>query len=348
MKLIIHLIVFSLLVSTTFAHLPCFIWPGRNCVNAELKVKCEEKIRFLSDKISFFSTIKSPMIPFLGFGRLTGLAATLLVEKTNWFFTSGLFGQVCNKFDDGAEHTIEELDYIEFGETRLKINDVMEDLERFKSSLSQQEQEVNAKVEAELAQIKAELAQTEAKLAQTEAKLVQFEAKLSQFEAKFEAQFAQIQTPSDKPHMVKTPEFLENSQFTKFSVQSDGEKSLETQPKIILKSSQSDPRVIRLQKRPIRRQRLLARFGPQPNMEQFREMRIGRLSRSVPRKSSKIFPKPPQFPRKKPLPRLLKGKTSDQGIHNIRGVELFVENDQVAPEPEFLPLHLNNDNVMNV
>ena len=292
------------------------------------------------------------MIPFLGFGKLTGLAATLLVEKTNWFFTSGLFGQVCNKFDDGAEHTIEELDYIEFGETRLKINDVMEDLERFKSSLSQQEQVVNAKVEANLAQTEAKLAQTEAKLVQFEAKLAQTEAKLVQivtkFEAKlaqFEAQFAQIQTPSDKPHMVKTPE---NSQFTKFSVQSDGEKSLETQPKIILKSSQSDPRVIRLQKRPIRRQRLLARFGPQPNMEQFREMRIGRLSRSVPRKSSKIFPKPPQFPRKKPLPRLLKGKTSDQGIHNIRGVELFVENDQVAPEPEFLPLHLNNDNVMNV
>ena len=321
MKLIIHFIVCSLLVSPTSAHFChwAFNFGGRNCVNADLKEQCERKIGFLSDTVSFFSTIASPTIPLLGLGTFTGVTATVLVEKTNWFVTSGLLGQFCNKFDDGAEHTIDELDYIEFGETRLKINDVKEDFERFKSILTQQEQVVNAKVEARLAQFEAKLAQSDAKFAQIETKLAQTEAKLVHVEAKL----AQIQTSIDKPHIVKTPEFPENSQFTKFSVQSDGEKSLESQPKMILKSSQTHPRIISLQKRPRSRQRPLAKqhqlASLRPNMERFKEMKIGRFSRSVPRKSRKIFSKPPKFPRKKPM--LLKGKTFS--IPNIRGVFPF-------------------------
>ena len=313
MKLIIHFIVFNLLVSPTFAHF-CH-WPfkfSRNCVNADLKEQCERKIGFLSDTVSFVSTIKAPIIPLLGLGTATGIAASVLVEKTNWFATSGLFGQVCNVFDDGAEHTIDELDYIEFGfgETRLKINDVIEDYERIKSILRQQEQEFEAKV--------AEFFASEQFQAQLKAMVeTQVEAK---FEAKNSETFASTSC-SCSPHMAKTPEFPENSQFTKLSVQSDGEKSLESQPKMTLKSSQSHLRIIRLQNRPRSRQGPLARqhqlASLRPNMERFKEMKIGRFSRSVPRKSLMIFSKPPKFPRKKPPPMLLKG--------NFGGLEMSKE-----------------------
>ena len=295
-----------------------------------MKEQCERKVGILSDTVSFISMKKAVALPALGLGLYSGIAASALVEKANWFATSGLLSQVCNKFDDGEEHTIDELDYIDID--GLKINDLMGDYERIKSVLIQQDQKDSAK----FAQLEAKF---EAKFAQVQAELVQVKSEL----AFVKAELAQNQTSIDKPHIEKTPEFPEIShQFTKLSVQSDGEKSLESQPKIILKSSQTYPRMIRLQRprssqSPLARQHQLASL--RPNMEHF-----GRFSRSVPRKSLKIFSKPPKFPRKKPSPRFLKEETFS--IHNIKGVKLLVENGQVAHEPEFLPLHLNNGNVM--
>ena len=333
MKLIILL--FSLIVSPTFAHfchLPFSHFFSRNCDNnADLKSQCERKVGILSDTVSFISTKKAVLLPALGLGLYSGITASALVEKANWFAASGLLSQVCDKFDDGEEHTIDELDYIEID--GLKINDLMQDYERIKSDLTQQDQNLEAKV--------ADYFSSEQFQAQLKAMVESgVKAELAKIEAKNSATFASTSC-SCSPHMAKTSEFPENSQFTKLSVKSDGEKSLESQPKIILKSSQTYPRMIRLPKRPRSRQSPLARqhhlASLRPNMEHFR------FSRSVPRKSRKIFSKPPKFPRKKPSPRLLKEKPFSN--HNIKGVKLLVENGQVAHEPEFLPHHWT-DNVM--
>ena len=350
MKLIIHLFLFSLIVSPTsahFCHLPFSHFFSRNCDNnADLKSQCERKVGFLSDAASFIATKKAVLLPALGLGLYSGITASALIEKANFLATSSLLGQVCDKFDDGEEHTIDELDYIEID--GLKINDLMQDYERIKSDLTQQDQNLEAKV--------ADYFTSEQFQAQLKAMVESgVKAELAKIEAKNSATFASTSC-SCSPNMAKTPEFPENSQFTKLSVKSDGEKSLESQPKIILKSSQTYPRMIRLPKRPRSRQSPLARqhhlASLRSNMEnrpifnsfeQFKELKNGRFSRSVPRKSRKIFSKPSKFPRKKPSPRLLKGKPLS--ILNIKGVKLLVENGQVAPEPEFLPHHWN-DNVM--
>ena len=337
MKLISLFLVLSLLVSTTSAHLchlPFISHFSRNCVNnADLKSQCERKVGFLSDAASFIATKKAVLLPALGLGLYSGITAAALVEKANWFATSSFLSQVCSKFDDGEEHTIDELDYIELNGHR--INDLMQDYETIKSALTQQEQ--NLKVEV------AEFLTSEQFQAQLKAMVESgVKAELAKIEAKNSATFASTSC-SCSPHIEETPEFPENSQFTKLSVQSDGEKPLESQSKIVLKSSQTYPRMIRLPKRPRSRQSPLARQHQLASLRSYNRP-IGRFSRSVPRKSRKIFSKPPKFPRKKPSPRLLKEKPLS--IYNIRGVKLLVENGQVAPEPEFLPHHLNNGNVM--
>ena len=335
MKLIIHLFLFNLLVSTTSAHFcnwPLFSHFSRNCDdNSDLKSQCERKVGFLSDAASFIATKKAVLLPALGLGLYSGMTAAALVEKANWFATSSFLSQVCSKFDDGEEHTIDELDYIELNGHR--INDLTHDYEKIKSALTQQKQDLKVEV--------AEFLTSEQFQSQLKA-MVAAEVEVKLAEAKNSATFASTSC-SCSPHIEETPEFPENShQITKLSVQSDGEKPLESQSKIVLKSSQTYPRMIRLPKRPRSRQSPLARqhhlASLRPNMEHFR------FSRSVPRKSRKIFSKPPKFPRKKPSSRLLKEKPFS--IYNIRGVKLLVENGQVAPEPEFLPLHWNNGNVM--
>ena len=352
MKLIIHLFLFNLLVSTTSAHFcnwPLFSHFSRNCDNnSDLKSQCERKVGFLSDAASFIATKKAVLLPALGLGLYSGITAAALVEKANWFATSSFLSQVCSKFDDGEEHTIDELDYIELNGHR--INDLTHDYEKIKSALTQQKQDLKVEV--------AEFLTSEQFQSQLKA-MVAAEVEVKLAEAKNSATFASTSC-SCSPHIEETPEFPENShQITKFSVQSDGEKPLESQSKIVLKSSQTYPRMIRLPKakRPRSRQSPLARqhqlASLRPNMEnrpifnsfeQFKELKKGRFSRSVPRKSRKRFPRSPKFPRKKPSPILLKGKPLS--IHNIKEGELLVQKDQVAPESEFLPHHLNNGNVV--
>ena len=113
MKLISLFLVLSLLVSTTSAHLchlPFISHFSRNCVNnSDLKSQCERKVGFLSDAASFIATKKAVLLPALGLGLYSGITAAALVEKANWFATSSFLSQVCSKFDDGEEHTVDEL-----------------------------------------------------------------------------------------------------------------------------------------------------------------------------------------------------------------------------------------------
>ena len=382
MKIISVFLVLCLLVSTTCAHLCHFKFLShfsRNCANNEdLKSQCERKVGILSDTVSFIATKKAVLLPALGLGLYSGITVSALLEKANLFATSSLLSQVCRKFDDGEEHTTDELDYIEFEleDTRVKINDLMGDYDWIKSVFVQKEQEDQSKyarleamvaqvsaqlvqvksevvqlksevvqlksevvqVKSELVQVKSEVVQVKSELVQVKSEVVQVKSELVQVRSEVvqvkselafvKAELAQVQNSIDKPHIEETPEFLE--------------KSLESQSKIILKSSQTYPRMNGLHKRPRSRQSPLASkhqlASLRPNMEHFR------FSRSVPRKSRKIFSKPPKFPRKKPSPRLLKEKPFS--IYNIRGGELLVQKDQVAPEPEFLPHHLNNGNVV--
>ena len=315
MKIISVFLVLCLLVSTTCAHLCHFKFLShfsRNCANNEdLKSQCERKVGILSDTVSFIATKKAVLLPALGLGLYSGMTAAALVEKANWFATSSFLSQVCSKFDDGEEHTIDELDYIELNGHR--INYLTHDYEKIKSALTQQKQDLKVEV--------AEFLTSEQFQSQLKA-MVAAEVEVKLAEAKNSATFASTSC-SCSPHIEETPEFLENSQFTKISVQSDGEKSLESQSKIILKSSQTYPRMNGLHKRPRSRQSPLASkhqlASLRPNMEHFR------FSRSVPRKSRKIFSKPPKFPRKKPSPRLLKEKTFSN--YNIREGERLVQKD---------------------
>ena len=347
MKIISVFLVLCLLVSTTCAHLCHLPFVSHFCPNfvnnEDLKSQCERKVGILSDTVSFIATKKAVLLPALGLGLYSGITVSALLEKANLFATSSLLSQVCRKFDDGEEHTTDELDYIEFEleDTRVKINDLMGDYDWIKSVFVQKEQEDQSKyarleamvaqVSAQLVQVKSEVVQLKSEVVQLKSEVVQVKSELVQVKSEVvqvkselafvKAELAQVQNSIDKPHIEETPEFLE--------------KSLESQPKMTLKSSRSHPRVIR----PRSRQSPLASL--RPTMEHFK---IGRFSRSVPRKSRKIFSKPPKFPRKKPSPRLLKEKPFS--IYNIRGVKLLVENGQVAPEPEFLPHHLNNGNVV--
>mgnify|MGYP001486612246 CR=1 FL=1 len=334
MKIISVFLVLCLLVSTTCAHLCHFKFLShfsRNCANNEdLKSQCERKVGILSDTVSFIATKKAVLLPALGLGLYSGITVSALLEKANLFATSSLLSQVCKKFDDGEEHTIEELDYIEFEleDTRVKINDLMGDYEKVRSALVQKEQEDQSKYarleamvvqfSAELVQVKSEVVHLKSELVQVRSEVVQVKSEVVQVKSELafiKAELAQVQNSIDKPHIEETPEFPENShQITKLSVQSDGEKPLESQSKIVLKSSQTYPRMIRLPKakRPRSRQSPLARqhqlASLRPNMEnrpifnsfeQFKELKKGRFSRSVPRKSRKRFPRSPKFPRKK-------------------------------------------------
>ena len=375
MKIISVFLVLCLLVSTTCAHLCHLPFVSHFCPNfvnnEDLKSQCERKVGILSDTVSFIATKKAVLLPALGLGLYSGITVSALLEKANLFATSSLLSQVCRKFDDGEEHTTDELDYIEFEleDTRVKINDLMGDYDWIKSVFVQKEQEDQSKyarleamvaqvsaqlvqvksevvqlksevvqlksevvqVKSELVQVKSEVVQVKSEVVQVKSELVQVRSEVVQVKSELafvKAELSQVQNSIDKPHIEETPEFLE--------------KSLESQSKIILKSSQTYPRMNGLHKRPRSRQSPLASkhqlASLRPNMEHFR------FSRSVPRKSRKIFSKPPKFPRKKPSPRLLKEKPFSN--HNIKGVKLLVENGQVAPEPEFLPHHLNNGNVM--